>query len=66
MRIENEQINVQHIPGVDQKADILTKALGRIKFKKMRELVGIQEVNFKPKEDNVGDKLKDNLESKLS
>ena len=66
MRIENEQINVQHIPGVDQKADILTKALGRIKFKETRELVGVQEVNFKLKGDNIGDKLKDNLESKLS
>ena len=64
--VENEQINVQHIRGVDKKADILTKAFGRIKFKEMRELVGVQEVNFKLKGDNIGDKLKDNLEYKLS
>ena len=31
--VENEQIKVQHVPGIEQKADILTKALGRIKFK---------------------------------
>ncbi|KAL0721392.1 hypothetical protein Bca4012_035991 [Brassica carinata] len=42
--VENEQIRVEHIPGVQQKADILTKALGRIKFREMRELVGVQEI----------------------
>ncbi|KAG7598928.1 Zinc finger CCHC-type [Arabidopsis suecica] len=31
----------------EQKADILTKALGRIKFKEMRELVGIHDVSRK-------------------
>ena len=45
--IETEQIEVQHIPGNEQKADILTNALGRIKFKEMRELIGVLEVNFK-------------------
>ena len=65
--VENEQVDVQHIPGTEQKADILTKALGRIKFKEMRELVGIQDlakVNFKFKGENVGDKLGDNLARK--
>ena len=45
-------MDIQHIPGSEQKADILTKALGRIKFKEMRDLVGVQElkdVNFKIK-----------------
>ena len=54
--IENEQVDVQHVPGAEQKADILTKALGRIKFKEMKELVGVQdieEVNFKFKVENV-------------
>ena len=66
--IENEQVDVQHIPGTEQKADILTKALGRIKFKEMKDLVGVQdleEVNFKFKGENVGDKHKDNLGVKL-
>ena len=66
--IENEQVDVQHIPGTEQKADILTKALGRIKFREMKELVGVQdieEVNFKFKGENVGNKHEVNLGSKL-
>uniref|UniRef100_A0A0D3BLA8 Uncharacterized protein n=1 Tax=Brassica oleracea var. oleracea TaxID=109376 RepID=A0A0D3BLA8_BRAOL len=63
--VENEQIEVEHVSGTEQKGNILTKALGRIKFQEMKELVGVQEVNFKLKGENV-DKLKDNLESKLS
>lgn len=62
---------VEHVVGNLQKADILTKALGRIKFKEMRELVGVQALNhedFKFKWEIVGDKLedkhKDDLESK--
>jgi len=54
--VENEQVQVEHVPGERQKADILTKALGRIKFKEMRELVGVQDVskcNFKLKRVNV-------------
>ena len=38
-------------------ADILTKALGRLKFKEMRELVGVQDLkhgDFKFKGENVG------------
>lgn len=54
--VENNQVDVQHVPRVDQKADILTKALGRTKFKEMRELVGVQDVaSFKIKGKNVGD-----------
>ncbi|XP_013725617.1 uncharacterized mitochondrial protein AtMg00810-like [Brassica napus] len=43
-------------------ADILTKALGRIKFKEMRDLVGVQDLkhnDFKFKGENVGDKLEE-------
>lgn len=57
--IEKEQIEVEHIPGNEQKADILTKSLGRTKFKEMRSLIGIQnvgETEFKLKGKNV-DKL---------
>ena len=65
--VENGQVDVQHIPGNEQRADILTKALGRIKFKEMRELIGvhdISEVNIKFKGENVESKLDDNLEIK--
>lgn len=43
--IDNDQVRVEHIAGSLQKADILTKALGRIKFKEMREFVGVQDLD---------------------
>ena len=55
--VEKDQIKVEHIPGQEQKADILTKALGRIKFKEMRELIGVHDVltnDFKLKGETVG------------
>ena len=67
--VENDLIEVQHVPGDKQKADILTKALGKLKYKEMRELIGVQDVTqvaFKFKEENVGDKLESNLSNKLS
>lgn len=42
--VENLQIEVEHVPGVEQKADILTKPLGKIKFREMRSLIGVQEI----------------------
>lgn len=42
--IENELITVEHVAGKEKKADILTKALGRIKFKEMRDLIGVKDV----------------------
>jgi len=66
--VENEQIKVEHVPGEEQKANLLTKALGRIKFKEMRELVGVQELSkceFKLKGVNV-DKLEVSLRNKLT
>ncbi|KAG7594052.1 Integrase catalytic core [Arabidopsis thaliana x Arabidopsis arenosa] len=60
--VENGLIEVEHVPGNEQKADILTKALGRIKFKEMRELIGVQDVvkeDFKVKEDIVGLSLRE-------
>lgn len=59
--VENGQIEVEHVPGNEQKADILTKALGRIKFKEMRDLIGVQDCKkemFKLKGENVGLSLK--------
>ena len=67
--IDNDQMEVEHVAGTLQKADILTKALGRIKFKEMRELIGVKDLrsyDFKFKGVIVGDKLEDSLESKSS
>ena len=54
--VENEQVEVEHVPGNEQKADILTKSLGRVKFAEMRRLIGVQNVKdegFKLKGENV-------------
>ncbi|KAG7582977.1 Zinc finger CCHC-type [Arabidopsis suecica] len=62
--VENGQIEVLHVPGEEQKADVLTKALGRIKFKEMRDLIGIQDLErleLKLKGENVGLSLKPTL-----
>lgn len=67
--VEKDLINVKHVPGVEQRADILTKALGRLKFKEMRELVGVEDLSkmdFKFKEEIVESKLEDNLFPKLN
>ncbi|XP_013594528.1 PREDICTED: uncharacterized mitochondrial protein AtMg00810-like [Brassica oleracea var. oleracea] len=42
--VENGHIEVEHVPGVEQKADILTKPLARIMFKQMRSLIGNTEI----------------------
>ena len=59
--VEKGLIEVEHVPGTEQKADILTKALGRIKFKEMRDLIGVQDLSrmdFKLKREIVGLSLK--------
>ncbi|KAL4576966.1 hypothetical protein LXL04_013067 [Taraxacum kok-saghyz] len=43
--VENEQVEVEYIPGEEQNADILTKPLARTKFKEMRSLIGIEDVS---------------------
>ena len=45
--VENGQIEVEHVSGVEQKADILTKLLARIKFKQMRSLIGVHEIDLR-------------------
>ena len=48
---------MEHIPGAEQHADILTKALARIKFKEMRELIKVQDISengVKLRMENVG------------
>ncbi|GJZ29117.1 zinc finger, CCHC-type containing protein [Tanacetum coccineum] len=42
--IENGHINVEHISGELQRADILTKALPRLKFVTMRQMLGVQDL----------------------
>lgn len=59
--VERGQVTVEHVSGDQQKADILTKALGRIKHKEMRDLIGMQEVKrecFKLKGETVRLSLK--------
>ena len=55
--VERELIDVKHVPGAEQPADILTKALARIKFKEMRELIKVQDLSendVKLRMENVG------------
>lgn len=42
--IERGEVRVEHVSGEEQKADILTKALPRIKFIEMRSLLGMKDV----------------------
>ncbi|GJT28063.1 uncharacterized mitochondrial protein-like protein [Tanacetum coccineum] len=41
--VENEQVIVEHVSGENQRADLLAKALARIRFKEMRFLLVVQE-----------------------
>lgn len=43
--VEKEQIKVEHVSADQQRADILTKALPRLKFAEMRELLGVKEIS---------------------
>lgn len=43
--VEDGLVIVEHVAGKLQKADILTKALGKISFKEMREMIGVQSVS---------------------
>lgn len=40
--VERGQIKVEYICTGEQRADILTKALARVKFEEMRELLGVK------------------------
>ena len=56
--VEFDFIEVKHVPGVEQKADILTKPLARIMFE-MHKFIGVQKINIPKiqvgiKEENVG------------
>lgn len=47
MCVERDQIHVEHVSGDQQRADILTKALPRIKFAEMRGLIGVEDLKKK-------------------
>ena len=40
--VEQGDIVIKHVPGVDNPADIFTKPLGRVKFCKFREMLGLR------------------------
>ena len=42
--VEEEKVEIEHVSGEKQKADILTKALARVKFIEMRELLGVKDI----------------------
>lgn len=42
--VENGHINVEHVSGELQRADILTKALPRLKFTTMRQMLRVQDL----------------------
>nr|GEX66562.1 ribonuclease H-like domain, reverse transcriptase, RNA-dependent DNA polymerase [Tanacetum cinerariifolium] len=42
--VENGHINVEHVSGELQRADILTKALPRLKFVTMRQMLRVQDL----------------------
>nr|GEW82310.1 ribonuclease H-like domain, reverse transcriptase, RNA-dependent DNA polymerase [Tanacetum cinerariifolium] len=42
--VENGHINVEHVSGELQRADILTKALPRLKFVTMRQMLGVEDL----------------------
>lgn len=43
--VEDGNLIVEHVAGKEQKAYIFTKALGRINFKEMRSMIGVQNVS---------------------
>ena len=54
--VDNELIELKHVPGTENRADILTKGFGRIGYKEMRSLIGVEDPlnkEFKLKEEIV-------------
>lgn len=42
--IERGELIVKHVVTQEQRADILTKALGRVKFEEMRKMIGVEDL----------------------
>ena len=45
-RVEEKEIMVEHISGKEQRADILTNSLAKIKFVEMRKLLGVEDLSI--------------------
>lgn len=46
---------MEHVAGDKQKTDILTKALEKIKFREMRNLIGVEDLSISNlRKENVG------------
>ena len=43
--VEDGEIMVSHVCGTEQKADILTKSMTRVKHEEMRDLIGVKPIN---------------------
>lgn len=43
--VERKLLEFEHVLGSERKADILIKALGRIKYKEMRDLIGVRDLS---------------------
>lgn len=59
--VDNNLIEVHHVAGSQQRADILTKPLARIRFKEMRSILGVEDLSrneFKLRGESVGVSLK--------
>ena len=55
--VERELIDVEHVPGAEQRADILTKEVVWIKFKEMMKLIEVQDLSendLNLRRENVG------------
>nr|ABW74561.1 reverse transcriptase [Boechera divaricarpa] len=55
--VENEQVEVEHVPGIEHRADILTKTLACVKFKEMRDKIGVEDfhnLSLKIMGENIG------------
>lgn len=67
--VENDQVEVEHVPVNKQRTDILTKSLSRVRFADMRSFIGMQVVcedEIKLKGETVGLSLGASLNHKLS
>jgi len=53
--LEDESIKAGHIATTDQLADILTKSLGKSKFQKMREMIGLRQITSRARHKALGE-----------
>lgn len=42
--VEKGEVILKHVPGSEQRADIMTKAMATVKFEKMRDLLGVKDL----------------------